>query len=86
MVRTTVTLDADVAKKLKKRMAEKNLTFKETLNQTLRFALNASEAHKKPKGKIETFALEFKPGIDPSRLNQLVDQLEAEDYPLSTRS
>ncbi len=80
MMRTTVTLDADVAKKLKKRMADKHLTFKETLNQTLRSALNAAEAHKKPKCKIETFALEFKPGVDPNRLNQLVDQLEVEDY------
>ncbi len=80
MMRTTVTLDPDVARKLKKRMADRNLTFKETLNQTLRFALNAAGAHKTPKCKLETFALEFKPGIDPSRLNQLVDQLEVEDY------
>ena len=38
------------------------------------------ERYKKPKFKVETFALEFKPGIDPNRLNQLVDELEAEEY------
>jgi ribosomal protein L1 len=66
--------------KLKKRMAEKNLTLKSAVNQYLRKALREVEKGKKPRAKVETFALEFKPGIDPNRLNQMVDQLEVEDY------
>lgn len=79
-MRTTLTLDPDVAMKLKKRMAEKNLTLKSAVNQYLRKALMEVEKGKKPRTKVETFALEFKPGIDPNRLNQMVDQLEVEDY------
>jgi len=79
-MRTTLTLDPDVAMKLKKRMAEKKLTLKETVNQALRFGLKEAEKNKSPKFKLETFALEFKPGVDPNRLNQLLDQLEVEDY------
>jgi hypothetical protein len=78
-MRTTLTLDPDVAMKIKKRMADRKLTFKQTVNQALRDGLKAGETTRR-KPKIETFSLEFKPGIDPHRLNQLLDQLEVEDY------
>lgn len=79
-MRTTLTLDPDVAMKIKKRMAEKKLTLKDTVNQALRFGLREVETRKRPRLKIETFALEFKPGIDPNRLNQVLDLMEVEDY------
>lgn len=79
-MRATLTLDPEVAMKIKKRMAEKKLTLKDTVNQALRFGLREVETRKRPRFKIETFALEFKPGIDPNRLNQVLDLMEVEDY------
>jgi len=80
-MRTTVTLDPDVAMKIKKRMADKKLTFKETLNQTLRYGLKAVEKEKKRAPfKVIPHSFGFKPGVDLNRLNQLVDELEVEEY------
>ncbi len=80
-MRTTLTLDPDVAIKLKKRMADKKLTLKETVNQALRYGLKAVEKEKKRAPfKVIPHSFGFKPGIDLNRLNQLVDELEAEDY------
>lgn len=80
-MRTTITLDPDVAMMLKKRMQEQDLSFKDTVNQTLRQGFKAAISKKKRTPyKVKTFSLEFRPGIDPNRLNQLVDQLEVEDF------
>ena len=79
-MRTTLTLDPDVAMKLKKRMAEEKLTLKETVNRALRSALREPVKARSSRPRLETFALDFKPGIDPNRLNQVVDQLEVEDF------
>jgi hypothetical protein len=76
-VRTTLTLDPDVAQELKTRMAARKSSFKEVVNETLRQGLAA-----KPKSeptevfRVEARSLGLKPGIDPNKLNQLVDELE----------
>ena len=80
-MRTTVTLDPDVAMKLKKRMADKNLTFKETVNQALRCGLKEIEKEKKrPPFKVIPHSFGFRPGIDQNKLSQLLDQLDAEEF------
>jgi hypothetical protein len=80
-MRTTLTLDPDVAVNVKKRMAEENLTFKETVNQALRYGLKeVGKQKKKPPFKVIPHSFGFKPGIDLNKLNQLVDELEAEEY------
>jgi hypothetical protein len=80
-MRTTLTLDPDVAMKLKKRMADKKLTLKETVNQTLRQGFKAVETDKKRRPfKVIPHSFGFKPGIDLNRLNHLVDELEAEEF------
>jgi hypothetical protein len=80
-MRTTVTLDPDVAMNIKKRMADKNLSFKETLNQTLRHGLKVVEKEKKRAPfKVIPHSFGFKPGIDQNKLGQLLDQLDAEEF------
>jgi hypothetical protein len=83
-MRTTLTLDPDVAMKLKKRMAEEKLTLKETVNQALRRGLKAVEMaqaeQKRKPFKVIPHSFGFKPGIDLNKLNQLVDELEAEEF------
>jgi hypothetical protein len=81
-MRTTVTLDPDLAVRLKEYAHRKRTSFKTALNTLLRRGL----AGKGPTpGARRRFAVEphsgrFQPGVDPGRLNQLVDQLEAEDF------
>ena len=80
-MRTTLTLDPDVTLKLKQRIREGKTTLKRAVNDALRVGLNARPAKKKPDFKVEPMSLgALKPGIDPDKLNQLVDQLEVEDF------
>jgi len=79
-MRTTLTLEPDVALKLKRRMAERKLTLKDAVNQALRAALQAPEANPKAPFKVEPFPFKFKPGVDPSKLNQLLDELDIEEF------
>ena len=79
-MRTTLTLDPDVAKKLKEIAHLKKASFKETLNFVLRCGLSGGSATgRDPKFVVKPHHGGLKPGIDPLKLNQLVDQLEVED-------
>jgi Arc/MetJ family transcription regulator len=77
-MRTTLTLDDDVAARLAKLAARRRMSFKETVNTVLRRGLATSEsrsAETRP-FRVRTFHGAFRPGIDPQRLNQLVDELD----------
>ena len=79
-MRTTLTLDSDVAKKLKDLAHLRRSSFKETLNSVLRRGLNAgTETGRDGKFVVVAHKGGFRPGIDPVKLNQLIDQLEVED-------
>ena len=82
-MRTTITLEPDIARKLKEISHLRQGTFKETVNAVLRRGLARQEDRGGEAG--ERFVVEphqggFKPGIDLAKLNQLVDQLEADDF------
>ena len=78
-MRTTLTLDDDLADILLRETKKKGVSFKETLNATLRRGL-AKEQIPVTRKKVVTrpHRFGFKPGIDLNKLNQLADQLEAE--------
>jgi hypothetical protein len=80
-MRTTLTIEPDVAQQIRQLMTEKRLPLKRVVNDALRegLAKSAKKAKAKP-FKVEPFSLEFKPGIDRDKLNQLVDELEVEDF------
>jgi hypothetical protein len=80
-MRTTITLDDDVAAKLKELAHRRRASFKETLNDVLRKGLTSQAVAPKP----ERFVViphsgGFRPGIDIDKLNQLADELEVEDF------
>jgi hypothetical protein len=81
-VRTTVTLEEDLAARLKQYAHRRQTSFKVALNTLLRRGLAAQEAP--PSGRrrfsVEPHSGRFRPGIDPGKLNQLVDQLETDDF------
>jgi Ribbon-helix-helix protein, copG family len=81
-MRTTLTLDEDVARQLKEKARRSGESFKEVVNSALRQGLAQS---KKPGSKFPRFevtpkACGFRSGVDVLRLNQLNDELEMEDF------
>ena len=80
-MRTTLTLDDDLAGLLKRRARELDLPFKEVVNRAIRAGLSeatASRSHKVPEVISHSFG--FRPGIDLDKLGHLLDELEAEAF------
>lgn len=80
-MRTTLTLDEDLAERLKELARHGGRSFKEVTNDAIRRGLSVGDA---PVGSPEPFrvvaeARGIKGGIDPLKLNQLYDALEIED-------
>lgn len=81
-MRTTVTLEADVAAKLKELAHRRRASFKATLNDVLRRGLSSQAGTRESpeRYRVQPHAGGFRPGIDPDKLNQLVDDLEVDDF------
>lgn len=79
-MRTTLTLDDDVAARLKELARRKGLSFRETVNTVLRRGFSTPETREAEKAgyTVRVFRSEFRPGVDLLRLNQLSDDLETE--------
>ena len=77
-MRTTLTLEPDVALKLKCKMAEQKLTLKDAVNQALRVGLAAKDAPARAPFKVVPFDLGLPPGIDQDKLGQWDDRMEDE--------
>jgi hypothetical protein len=83
-MRTTLTIDDDLAGLLEQRARETGMSFKETVNRTLRAGLGEAARAKPGKApKTVPHSFGFKPGIDLDKLGQLADELEAEGYAAS---
>jgi hypothetical protein len=80
-MRTTLTLEADLAKKLKNLAHKRGQSFKQTLNDVVRRGL-ASQAQDPQRARftVEPHRGGFLPGIDLGKMNQLADQLDVEDF------
>ena len=80
-MRTTVTIDDDVAQRLRDAMHRRRTNFKEALNTALRRGLaNPSDQSAARKRFVVKgpFLGRVQPGIDPAGFNKLADQLEDE--------
>lgn len=79
-MRTTLTIDDDLAGLLQRRARETGASFKETVNRTLRAGLGEAVASKKRKApKTQTHSFGVRPGIDLDKIGQLADELEDEE-------
>jgi hypothetical protein len=73
-MRTTLTLDEDVARQLKESARRSGESFKEVVNATLRKRLaRGVPGTKLPRFKVTPKACGFRSGVDLLRLNQLND-------------
>jgi hypothetical protein len=79
--RTTLTLDDDVRAKLEAEMRKSGKSFKETVNETLRFGLLSRHkpAASKP-FKVRPRAMGLKPGYSYDKVWELIEEVEGPDY------
>lgn len=85
-LRTTLTLDDDLAGLLKRRAQELGIPFRDVVNRTIRAGLEEdAAARSRPAPKTIPHSFGFRPGIDLDKLGQLVDELEAEAFAEKTR-
>lgn len=80
-MRTTLTLDDDLARQLKEIARRRGESFKAVVNAAVRRGL---EQGAKPPSRLPPFVVEpkacgFRVGVDPRKLNRLLDELEIED-------
>jgi hypothetical protein len=77
-VRTTLAIDDDLLDKLKAAAAKRREPLTRVVNETLRRGLAAQRprAARQARFRVEAFDSAFRPGIDPLRLNQVLDELE----------
>jgi len=86
-MRTTLTIDDDLAGLLKQSARELGLPFKDVVNRTLRAGLGERAKPRRSRApRTIPHAFGFRPGIDLDKLNQLVDELEAETYAAGQQS
>lgn len=79
-MRTTLTLDPDVAGRLEAEMTRSGDGMKAVVNRALRVGLGMTDKPAEPAPfTVEPHAFGFRPGIDLDRMNQLADELEAEE-------
>jgi len=80
-MRTTLTLDDDLAKRLRELAGHGGRSFKEVTNEVIRRGLSAGapQVEGVRPFRAEPQACGFKPGVDPLKLNQIYDDLEIED-------
>jgi hypothetical protein len=79
-MRTTLTLDAEVAERVRREQRRTGRSFKAVINDALRVGLALQEkgTDRLPRYRVRPHRCgAFRPGIDPLRLNQLYDEIEA---------
>ena len=81
MMRTTLTIDEDLAAQIEDLRRREGLSLKRVINSLLRDGLRSRQ---KPPGakrySSPTRKLRLRPGYDPAKLNQLVDEMEVEEH------
>lgn len=85
-MRTTLTLERDVAERLTREVRRTGKSLKATVNEALRLGLGlVGKPPRTPPFKVEPHAFGFAPGVDLDRLNQLADEIEAQETARSLR-
>jgi hypothetical protein len=80
-MRTTLTLDKDVAEQAKKLVARLGKPFKQVVNEALRAGLR--QLQQPPKNKpyrTKPHAMGVRPGINLDNIGELLAQVEGDDY------
>ncbi|HLJ61098.1 MAG TPA: CopG family transcriptional regulator [bacterium] len=76
-MRTTITLDEDVAARLKDEVRRSGRSFKEVVNEFIRLGLTARRVNRPAQRfTVKARSLGLRPGLDYDKTSELVEQLE----------
>ena len=80
-MRTTLTLDRDVAERVQQEVHRSRKSLKAVVNEALRAGLGMGGQARRPRQRfrVKAHAFGFKAGVDLDRINQLLDELEAQE-------
>ena len=78
-MRTTLTLDDDVADSLREQARLLNVPFKRIVNDALRRGISPG-VQERQVFRVSPLSGGFRPGVDLLKLNQLNDELEADSF------
>lgn len=78
-MRTTLTIDDDVAALLEKEARLTGAPFKSVVNDALRRGFSKAHAQRKP-FTITPFAMQIPPGLNCDKVESLLQEIEGEDY------
>ena len=79
-MRTTLTIDSDIAERLRHEVTLGRRSLKEIVNDCLRVGFGLKEVKPRKKFRIQPHSSGYVPGVDRLKLNQLVDELDAETF------
>jgi len=80
-IRTTVTLDDDVAERVKRESRARGATFRETINELLRVALVAkASSPKRKRFRVKPLHMGYIPGLPYDDIEALIEYAEGPDH------
>ena len=79
-MRTTLTIDDDVANLLRNEMRQSGDSFKETVNRYLRLGLASSKRQNRKPFVVKPFTLGLPPGMSYDKVSELLEVLEGPEY------
>lgn len=86
-MRTTLTLEPDVAKHVRDLMEREQIPMKRAVNDLIRKGFEiANRETEEPPFVVETWPGGYAPGVDPNKVSQYADELEAEEIVRKMRS
>ena len=77
-MRTTLTIDSDVAERIRQETRSGKRSLKEVINDRLRAGFGMTPRSTHEPFQVEPHASSYRPGVDAGKLNQLLDDLDAE--------
>ncbi len=78
-MRTTVTLDSDVEALVRKVMRERQISFKEALNQAIRLGIGGHRQKSRQRFRQKTYRMGFRPEFRWDKALALADAMEDEE-------
>lgn len=73
-MRTTVSIDPDLARLVEQRMADQGKGFKQVLNETLRRGFEAAVRATPARYEVQVFDSPVLPGVDLAKIHQLLGE------------
>lgn len=79
-MRTTLTLEPEVAEKLKQEASATRQSFKKIVNSALKRGLAMEAPRKRKPFRVKAHSSAYAPGVDSLRLNRMADELETDAW------